>query len=135
MGRKSKNEAKYNNTIAFKFIYFSNYIEKDALACEAATKQNKFRQMHDVIIKNTELLHQDSIYYDFAKKIGLNINEFNKDMKDNQALKKLLNNKEHLISNEIYSTPTYIVNGKVFADKYAVDYLEDVIIKELKMKN
>ena len=40
---------KYNNEVKFKFIYFRDYIGDDALACEAAAKQNKFKQMHDMI--------------------------------------------------------------------------------------
>lgn len=126
---------KYNNKVNFKFVYFSDYIDKDALACEAAAKQNKFRQMHDIIFENTELLHQDSIYHDFANKLYLDLDEFRKDIEDNQILKRLLQNRDLLISNEIYSIPTYIVNGKVLDDKYAIDYLEDVIIEEFNLKN
>ncbi|MCD6111937.1 MAG: thioredoxin domain-containing protein [Bacteroidales bacterium] len=54
---------KYNNKVNFKFVYFSDYIDKSALACEAAAKQYKFRQMHDIIFEHTELLNQDSIYF------------------------------------------------------------------------
>ena len=53
----------------------------------------------------------------------------------NKGAKCRLNNKDLLISKKIYSTPTYIVNGKVLDGKHAIDYLEDVIIEELKLKN
>lgn len=123
---------KYNNKVLFKFVYFSAYIGKSALACEAAAKQNKFRQMHDIIFKNTELLHQDSIYFDFAKELDLNITQFNKEINDQQILKKFVKNRELLITKGIYSTPTFVVNGKVLDKRHSMDYLEDVIIEELK---
>lgn len=125
---------KYTDRVNFKFVYFSDYIDKSVLASEAAAKQNKFKQMHDMIFEHAALLHQDAIYVNLAKKTGLDLEKFNEDMADKQILKKLLKNKNLLINNNIYSTPTYIVNGKVLSDKYAIDYLEDVIIEEIKLR-
>ena len=48
-------------------------------------------------------------------------------MYDNDALKT----KKQLISKQIYSTPTFIVNNKVLDGKYAINYLENVINEEL----
>jgi len=126
---------KYNNKIKFAFIYYSGYIDKDALACEAAEKQNKFRKMHDIIFENSDLLSNDSIYYEFAKKIGLDLNKFKLDMQDKSLLKPLLNNKDFLIANQIYTTPSFIVNNKVLNRKYAINYLEEIIDEELEKYN
>jgi len=123
---------KYNNKVIFKFVYFSDYIGKSALACVAAAKQNKFKEMHDIIFENTNLLNEDSIYNYFATKLGLDTNKFNKDMNDQQILKMFVENKERLISKGIYSTPTFVVNGKILDRRHSIDYLEDVIIEELK---
>ncbi|MCK4662326.1 MAG: thioredoxin domain-containing protein [Bacteroidales bacterium] len=125
---------KYNNNVSFEFIYFSDYVENSALACEAAAKQDKFRQMHNVIFENADSLYNDSIYYDFAKKIDLDLEKFKKDMQDKNILKTLLQNKDKLILKEIYSTPTFIVNGNVLDNKYSINYLENVIIQELKKR-
>jgi len=126
---------KYYNEVNFKFIYFSDYIGDDALACEAAAKQNKFKQMHDLLFENTNLLCKDSIYYDFAKKLNLNLNDFKDDFQNKMVLKRLLENKNLLLLKNIYSTPTFIVNGKVLDGKHAIDFLEEVIIEELKSCN
>ena len=123
---------KYNNKVSFKFVYFSDYIGKSALACEAAAKQNKFKKMHNIIFENTNLLNKDTIYNYFAVKLGLNINKFNKDMNNKQILNMLVKNKERLISKGIYSTPTFVVNGKVLGKRQSIDYLDDVIIEKLK---
>jgi len=87
--------------------------------------------MHDIIFEKVDSLNESLIYFDFAKAIGLNINKFKTDMEDKTVLKKLLINKELLVSNKIYTTPTFIVNNLILDGKYAVDYLEDVIKKEL----
>ena len=55
-------------------------------------------------------------------------------MQDKAILKRLLKNKDLLASNKIYSTPTFIVNNKVLDSKYSIDYLEDVISKQLNAK-
>ena len=88
--------------------------------------------MHDIIFENTNLLNEDSIYNYFATKLGLDTNKFNKDMNDQQILKMFVENKERLISKGIYSTPTFVVNGKILDRRHSIDYLEDVIIEELK---
>ena len=88
--------------------------------------------MHDIIFENNNLLNEISIYSSFAAKLGLNINKFNKDMNDQQILKMFVENKERLISNGIYSTPTFVVNGKILDKRHSIDYLEDVIIEELE---
>ena len=123
---------KYTKDVEFKFVYFSGYIDEDALACEAAAKQGKFRMMHDIIFQYADSLYKKSIYTRLAKKIGLDSARFESDMRDKSNLKKLLHNKEVLTSAKIYSTPQFIVNNKVLEGKYAIDYLEAVICKELK---
>ena len=123
---------KYNNKVNFKFVYFSDYISEAAFACEAASRQNKFLEMHNMIFNNTENTHKDSIYYKFAKRLGLNIKKFKKDMHEKKNLKKLLKNKELLLSNGIYSTPSFIINGKILDNKYSFYNLEDIIKEEIR---
>ncbi len=52
---------KYRYNVCFKFVYYSAYIDKIALLSEAAAKQNKFIEMHDLIFENSDKLYQDSI--------------------------------------------------------------------------
>lgn len=122
---------KYNKRVNFRFVYFSDYIDKSAIACEAAARQNYFKKMHDKIFENKTNLNHDSIYYRFAREIGMNIEIFSKDMNDEEILKKLMDNKKYLIANNIYSTPVFIINKKVLDHKYSIHYLEDIIVEEL----
>ena len=125
---------KYNKEVNFKFVYFSDYIDKSAIACEAAAKQGKFKLMHDKIFENIEVLHQDSVYFHFAREIGLDIKLFSKDMNDDEILKRLMDNKNYLISNNIFTTPSFIVSNKILDHKYSIHYLEDIIVEELNKK-
>ena len=108
---------KYNNRVNFRFVYFSDYIDKSAIACEAAANQGKFRQMHDKIFENIAELHQDSVYFRFARGIGIDINKFLTDLNDDKILKRLMYNKKYLVENNIYTTPTFIVNDKILDHK------------------
>lgn len=124
---------KYNNQVSFKFIYFSEYAGMDVMACEAAARQNRFKPMYDMLFLNSKIIDDsDSIYYNFAKEIGLNINQFKNDMQDEMLLKEVLYNKKQLLENKIYSTPAFIINERIIEDKYALDYIEDIIIEEIE---
>lgn len=59
----------------------------------------------------------DSLIYDFANSLNLNIKKFKEDYNSIQTHNLLLNNKEHLLSNNIFSTPTLIIEGKIYDEK------------------
>lgn len=121
--------AKFNNNVEFRFVYHSSYIDKVALAIEAAKKQNAFIKMHNKMFE-TDLFRKETIYTEIAKELSLDIDRFNMDMNNRNVLKKLTKNRELLISKDVYSTPTFIVNTKLLDGKYAIDYLEKVIENE-----
>lgn len=77
-------------------------------------------------------INGDSLSYSLAREIGLDMSKFKQDINDNTIIQKLIDNRDYLISNNIYSTPTFIVNGKILDNRNAIEYLEDVIIEELK---
>ena len=55
-------------------------------------------------------------------------------MNDDKILKQIMDNKNYLIANNIFTTPTFIVNKKILDHKYSIHYLEDIIIEELNKK-
>ena len=122
---------KYYKRVNFRFVYFSDYIDKSAIACEAAARQGEFIRMHNKIFDNTEILNDDSIYFRFALDMGMDTDIFEEDMKDTEVLKKIMENKKYLLSKNIQSTPTFIVNNKILKRIYSIHYLEDVIIEDL----
>lgn len=122
---------KYNKKVNFRFVFYSHYIDNMAIACEAASKQNKFKEMFNKVFENSNNLHLDSIHFHLAHEIGLDIDMFIKDMQDESILKRLMDNKKYLLDNGVYMTPTFIVNNKILDQEYAIHYLEDIIKEEL----
>lgn len=132
-----KLRALYNvfDGVSFKYVYFSSYIDKSALAVEAAANQDKFFEMHKLLLETSEWMSNDSIFYQMAWDLELDMDQFVLDMHSAEILKTLIRNKERIINKGINSTPTYIVNGKVIDDVYALDYLQDFIENELAQLN
>lgn len=126
---------KFYEHVSFKYIYYSSYIDSSGLACEAAANQGKFIEMYEALIENYDNLHKDSICYTLANKIGLDMNKFANDMNNPSTLKKLMINKEAITKLGVYSTPSFVVNKLLLDDKYAINYLEKVIINELEKIN
>ncbi len=120
---------KYNKEIEFRFVYFSSYIDKAGLASEAAFNQNKFLQMHDKLFSSK--LNNKFNFIKLAANFNIDTVTFNKDMNDSNILKTLVKNRNLLISREIYSTPSFIINNKLYDDKNAMLYIETIIKNEI----
>ena len=82
-----------------------------AIAAEAAGKQNKYWEMHDLIFEN-----QSSIDTEFlkvlAKQIGLEPGKFKEDMKSEIIREKIERDFESGIRSGVNGTPTFFFNGK-----------------------
>lgn len=55
--------AKYNSKVNFKFVFYSNYIDKPALACEAAALQNSFVSMHELIFEKIDKVTTPNFFH------------------------------------------------------------------------
>jgi protein-disulfide isomerase len=81
-----------------------------AIAAEAAAKQNKFWEMHDVIFENQQDLHGNSFRL-FAKNLGLDIVQFDNDCNDKDIIEKVEQDFESGIISGVNGTPTFFING------------------------
>ena len=81
-----------------------------ALAAEAAGKQNRFWDMHDMIFENQENLQGD-IIVDFAENLGLNLQQFAADWKSHAIIEKVEADFESGIRSGVNGTPSFFVNG------------------------
>lgn len=87
--------------------------EVAALAAEAAGEQGKFWKMHKVLYENSEDLSPDLIRL-LARKIPLDMNEFEMDMKLFELYDKIKNDHQGGVETGITSTPTLFINGILF---------------------
>ena len=102
--------------------------EPAALAGLAAHNQGKFWQMHD------ELFAMDSItppnITEAAKKIGLDMDTFNKDVISPVTKQRLLKDTTDARNAEVSGTPTLFINGRRVNDR-SPQALQNLINQEL----
>jgi protein-disulfide isomerase len=81
-----------------------------AVAAEAAGKQGKFWEMHDLIFENQNKLTSKFLLL-LAKNIGLDLDQFAKDSDSEEILNKIDNDFESGIRSGVNQTPTFFLNG------------------------
>jgi protein-disulfide isomerase len=82
-----------------------------ALAAEAAGRQGKFWEMHDLIFEHQQDLHGNS-FLKFAGELKLDMQQFAKDWKDPSTMEKVEADFESGIRSGVNGTPTFFVNGE-----------------------
>jgi protein-disulfide isomerase len=102
------------------------HANRAAYAAEAAAKQGKFWQMHDLLFENqSELEDQDLIIY--AQSLGLDIKQFNKDMNSQEIAKKVKDDFLSGVNSGVNGTPTFFINGTRFDQPSEVEFLREAI--------
>ncbi|MDR3711990.1 MAG: thioredoxin domain-containing protein [Puia sp.] len=82
-----------------------------ALAAEAAARQGKFWEMHDIIFENQEDLHGSS-FTQFAETLGLDSKTFARDWESKDLVAKVEADFESGIRSGVNGTPSFFLNGK-----------------------
>ena len=127
---------KYPNEVKLVIKHFPlrnhKFARKAATAALAANEQGKFWEFHHKLFENYKVLN-DSKIQDIAKKLGLDMEKFNKDM-NSPVIAKLIN--RDLRNGRqvgVRGTPTIFVNGKI-SKKRDLSGFSDMIEAELKRK-
>jgi len=81
-----------------------------AEAAEAAALQGKFWEMHDLLFEQQNLLKPEIIPL-WAKKIGLNLKQFEDDIKKDVVEKRIKEDRQSGIRSGVNGTPTFFING------------------------
>lgn len=107
-------------------------------AAYAASKQNKFWEIHDVLYENQTLWANSSnakdLFIEYAKKINLNVSQFINDL-NSDATKKFVNNEENsAISIGVNATPTFFVNGNMIQNPQGTKAFKQIIQDALNKK-
>lgn len=93
-----------------------------ALAAEAAAKQGKYWEMHDMIFENQNALEDENLLF-YAQKLNLNVDQFKKDMFSEEIEKKVENDFKSGVRSGVNGTPTLYINGKRFDEPCEVDII------------
>jgi len=104
-----------------------------SLATLAAHRQGKFWPMHDKIFQNQATLRdaQGNLRFtEFAKELGLNVEKFEKDMKDPELEKVVTKDLKDGADAQVTGTPSLYINGKRVMDR-SFEGLKKMIDDEL----
>lgn len=132
--------AKYKDNKDVAFI-FRNYplpqhrnAMKSAQYAEAAALQGKFWEMHDALYEGQKewsvSLNADAEFVAIAKKLGLDIDKLEKDVKSPEVAARINADKKAGDEIRVNATPTFFVNG-IVQKSWGVNELSIAIDKEL----
>jgi protein-disulfide isomerase len=105
-----------------------------ALAVEAATAQGKHLEMANKLfntqndwknIKERDKLR--TLFNDYAKELGLNVEEFDKALLDSNTVKPVQRDYEHAVKIGVKGTPTFAVNDKVVEGLDSSSSVDDLV--------
>ncbi len=126
---------KYPNDVKLVVKHFPlpmhNYARKAAIAALAAGKQGKFWNMHEKLFANQRDLN-DSKVEAIAQEIGLNMEQFNKDLKDPAIASLIDRDMNNGRQASVQGTPTIFINGKLFVNQRSLQGFQQVIEAKLK---
>lgn len=103
-------------------------------AAEAAGKQGKFWEMHDLLFeKQTEWQDADkvlTVFSEYAKTLNLDIEKFEQDAVSDEVRKKVNEQYKGGIQAGVKGTPTFFLNGKLINPKSEAQFrqlIQDVL--------
>ena len=112
---------------------FHKQADPAARAALAAGKQGKFWEMHDVLFaKQREL--SDALYEAEAKKLGLDVAKFKKDMDAEDVKKQVKDDMALAEKHGIRGTPGFFVNGVAVKGAYPFEHFKKIIDRWLETK-
>ena len=97
------------------------HAQQAAEAAEAAATQGSFWQMHDLLYDNqTKWVEQKDlvpVFVDYAKQIGINPDQFMKDLNGEIVAQRIFQDGKRAHSFGLKGTPSFFVNGKEAKDE------------------
>lgn len=124
---------KYKGKVTFIFRHMPlTNLHPNALAAstaaEAAGKQGKFFDMHDMLYmtqdawKTASISERSQIFQNYAQQLGLNVDKFKNDLSSKDITEKI--NRDIATGKNTFkvsATPTFVLNGQKVDEKTAVD--------------
>jgi protein-disulfide isomerase len=134
-------EAEYGDRVAFVARYFPLPNHRNgipaALAAEAAGRQGKFWEMHDLLFTRQttwgeKQMPTPEVFEAYAQELGLDMERFKSDVASDEVRTRVLRDVEIGQNIGVKSTPTFFLNGKpVRAQNY--EAFKAILDNELKM--
>ncbi|MCX8033981.1 MAG: thioredoxin domain-containing protein [Thermodesulfovibrio sp.] len=124
-------EGKIKLVIKFFPYRYRDYARIAAEAAVAAWRQGKFKEMHELLLKNSPKLDRDSLI-NYAKELNLDIEKFIKAI-DNLEGKDIIERDLKLAKElDLYVTPAFYINGIKVLGVRDHEFFKSIIIKEIE---
>jgi len=101
-----------------------------AEAAEAAREQGKFWLMHDLLFQSQKNLNATN-YENWAKQIGLNLEPFQRSMREHANRARIQQDTELAGSLHVTGTPTSFVNGRCFVGAHSFETFKILVEDEV----
>lgn len=102
-----------------------------ARASEAASKQGKFWEMHDLLFEKqnewANAADPSPMFESYATLIGLNIDQFKLDFKSPEVRDFVRAQRTHAVQSGLQGTPSFFINGKQIQNPNSVDEFKTII--------
>ena len=110
-------------TIVFKNFPLRShkYATTSAVAALAAGRQGKFWEFHDELFKIYKQINENKII-EVARQIGLDMNQFNNDIKDPAIRELIRKDYQEGINIGVRGVPAVFINGKQFRGRNVESY-------------
>lgn len=110
-----------------------------ATVAEAAGKQGKFWEMHDLIFQNqsdwSEEKNASAIFAKYAQDLNLDLARFQTDIASEEIKAKIENDSQSGIRAGVNSTPSFFLNGKKMDNPRNYDEFKNAIEQALRQSN
>ena len=110
---------------------YRDYAHIAAEASLAAADQGKYWEMHDLLLKKSPRLDRSSLI-SYAKELGLDVAVFTASIDSGKHAAEIERDKQLAVSMDLYSTPTYYINGRKVVGNRPYEYLKEIIDEELR---
>lgn len=136
-------KSKYSDRVTFQYRHFPIVgAHPKAMAAhraaEAASKQNKFWEMHDLLYERQKSwTGNDSaaqIFEGYAGELGLDIEKFKSDVNDPQTNADVLADFEAGKAAGVDGTPTFFIDGQLIETPNSLEAFEELINNAIKQK-
>ena len=106
-----------------------------AQAAEAAGKQGKFWEMHDLLFKNQSEWAQNrsaqGLFEQYARDLGLQMDQFKRDLKSREVRGAVQADYMSGLEHNLSSTPSFFINGELVLTAKETDAFKQIIDQKL----
>lgn len=109
---------------------YRDYAFISAEASLAARDQGRYWEMHDILLSRSPKLDRQSLI-SYAKEIGLDLQKFIDSIDNKRHAKEIEEDIALAIKMDLYTTPTFFINGRKVVGNRPFEYFKKIIDEEL----